>query len=178
VNYNEDLKSAGLAYDFGFAAAHGAALARAVVGARPAEPVVLSVNYPAPCAEGGVRVAGPAGARSAGSLAGVLGAASVLTRAGRRDYPRAGDLTAREWADGEVRRMWLFGEPDAIIPELDGSLGTDIGALKEGYISVTPLSFAVELSDLSPPFQSFLARLVEAFPIRNAMATAAGEARP
>lgn len=170
VNYKEDLESAGLAYDFGFAAAHGAALARAVVGARPAEPVVLSVNYPALYAEGGARVAG--------SLAGVLGAASVLTRAGRRDYPREVELAAREWADGEVRRMWLFGEPDAIIPELDGSLGTDIGALKEGYISVTPLSFAVELSDLSPPFQSFLARLVGAFPIRHALAPAAGEVRP
>ena len=165
VNYKEDLESAGLAYDFGFAAAHGAALARAVVGAQPAEPVVLSVNYPALCAEGGVGVAGS-----------VLGAASVLTRAGRRDYPRAGDLAAREWADGEVRRMWLFGEPDAVIPELDGSLGTDIGALKEGYISVTPLSFAVELSDLSPPFRSFLARLAEAFPIRNALAVGAAGA--
>jgi 5'/3'-nucleotidase len=156
VNYKEDLERAGLAYDFGFAAAHGAALAKAVVGARPAEPVVLSVNYPALCA----------------------GAASVLTRAGRRDYPREGDLAAREWADGEARRMWLFGEPDAVIPELDESLGTDIGALKAGRISVTPLSFAVELGDLSPPFQSFLARLAGAFPIRNAAAAAgaAGEA--
>src|SRR5262249_13084763 len=47
VNYQEDLESAGLAYDFSLAAAHGAALARSVVRARPAEPVVLSVNYPA-----------------------------------------------------------------------------------------------------------------------------------
>ncbi len=155
VNYKEDLESAGLAYDFGFAAAHGAALARAVVGARPAEPVVLSVNYPALYTGG---------------------AASVLTRAGRRDYPREDDLGACEWADGEVRRMWLFGEPDAFIPELDESLGTDIGALKAGRISVTPLSFAVELSDLSQPFQSFLARLAEAFPIRNALAVGAGGA--
>jgi 5'/3'-nucleotidase len=165
VNYKEDLQSAGLAYDFGLAAAHGAALARAVVGARPAEPVVLSVNYPAKYAE--------AGAGWAGALGDVLAAASVLTRAGRRDYPRAEDLATREWADGEVRRMWLFGEPDAIIPELDGSLGTDIGALKEGFVSVTPLSFAVELSDLAPPFVSFLARLVEDFPIRNALARTA-----
>ncbi len=165
VSYSEDLESAGLAYDFGFAAAYGAVLARAVAGARPAEPVVLSVNYPALYAETG------AGA-GAGDEAGVRQAASVLTRAGRREYPRAGDLAAREWADGEVRRMWLFGEPGAIIPDIDGSLGTDIGALKKGYISVTPLSFAVELSDLSPPFQSFLARLAEVFPIRNAMTLA------
>ena len=47
VNYHEDLESAGLAYDFSFAATHGASLARSVVHARPAEPVVLSVNYPA-----------------------------------------------------------------------------------------------------------------------------------
>jgi hypothetical protein len=30
------------------------------------------------------------------------------------------------------------------------SLGTDIEALRTGYVSVTPLSFAVELGDLSP----------------------------
>ncbi|HEX5189913.1 MAG TPA: 5'/3'-nucleotidase SurE [Streptosporangiaceae bacterium] len=169
VNYQEDLESAGMAYDFAFAAAHGAALARAVVGARPAEPVVLSVNYPARYAEAGAGVSS-----SAGSLDDVLAAASVLTSAGRRDYPRADDDAARDWADGEVRRMWLFGEPDATIPDLDGSMGTDIGALKEGYISVTPLSFALELSDLSPPFQSFLALLTESFPIRNATAVALG----
>lgn len=179
VNYREDLASAGLAYDFGFAAAHGAALARSVVGARPAEPVVLSVNYPALYAE--TDAAPDAGASAAaegpgagGDEAGIVSAASVLTRAGRRDYPRASDLDPAGWADGEVRRMWLFGEPDAIIPDLDGSLGTDIGALKEGYISVTPLSFAVELSDLSPAFQSFLGRLNEAVPLRNAMASAPG----
>ena len=41
VNYREDRD---VSYDFGYAAAHGA---RSVIGARPAEPVVLSVNYPA-----------------------------------------------------------------------------------------------------------------------------------
>ena len=44
VNYREDRD---VSYDFGYAAAHGARLARSVIGARPAEPVVLSVNYPA-----------------------------------------------------------------------------------------------------------------------------------
>jgi hypothetical protein len=102
-----------------------------VIRARPAEPVVLSVNYPA------TRV----------------GAASMLTRAGRRDYPRA---DVPEWAgDGDVHRMYLFGEPDEIIPEAYASLGTDIAALRAGYVSVTPLSFAVELGDLSPGFQAF-----------------------
>ena len=140
VNYQEDLETAGLAYDFSFAAAHGASLARSVVLARPVEPVVLSVNYPARYA----------------------GAKSVLTRAGRRNYPRAAET---EWADGDAVWLYLFGEPDEIIPEADGSLGTDIGALRAGHVSVTPLSFAVELGDLSPGFQSFIARLTETFPL-------------
>jgi len=140
VNYQEDLESTGLAYDFSFAAAHGASLARSVVQARPVEPVVLSVNYPARYA----------------------GAKSVLTRAGRRNYPRAAKT---EWADGDAVWLYLFGEPDEIIPEADGSLGTDIGALRAGHVSVTPLSFAVELGDLSPGFQSFIARLTETFPL-------------
>jgi len=144
VNYHEDLESAGLAYDFGFAAAHGASLAASVIRARPAEPVVLSVNYPA--------------ARA--------GATSMLTRAGRRDYPRA---DVPEWVgDGDVHWLYLFGEPDEIIPEADASLGTDIAALRAGHVSVTPLSFAVELGDLSPGFQAFLTRLTETFPLGNA----------
>jgi len=142
VNYQEDLEGAGLAYDFSFAAAHGAALARSVLGARPEEPVVLSVNYPA--------------SRSGADVP------SVLTRAGRRDYPRAAETGPR---DGDVFLMYLFGEPDEVIPVSDGSLGTDIGALRAGYVSVTPLSFAVELTDLSPGFQAFIARLSEAFPL-------------
>jgi 5'/3'-nucleotidase len=171
VNYEEDLAEAGLAYDFGFTAAHGAGLARSVVSARPSEPVVLSVNYPARHASAG----------SNGGLAGLdaaAGATSVLTRAGRRDYPRMGEPAAAdaEWADGEVREMWLFGEPDTVIPDLDGSLGTDIGALKAGLISVTPLSFALELSDLSPGFRSFLGRLTESFPLGNAVASSGGGA--
>jgi 5'-nucleotidase len=151
VNYQEDLASAGLAYDFSLPAAHGSALARSVIGARPAEPVVLSVNYPARLGEDG----------SGGPGAGV-GPVSVLTRAGRRDYPRAAET---QWADGDVHWLYLFGEPDEIIPEADGSLSTDIGALRAGYVSVTPLSFAVELGDLSPGFQSFIARLSDTFPL-------------
>ena len=178
VNYNEDLEGAGLAYDFEFAAAHGAGLAQSVVGARPAEPVVLNVNYPARCAErrsgagelGKVDVTG-ATADAADADGGVM---NLLTRAGRRDYPRAAE---QPWADGEVRWMHLFGEPDEIIPEADGSGGSDIGALKAGYISVTPLSFALEISDLSPGFHSFLGRLTETFPLRDGMVGAVGEAR-
>ncbi len=142
VNYEEDLAARGMAYDFGFAARHGAELAAAVIEAGPAEPVVLSVNYPA------ARVAG----------------ASVLTRAGRRAYPRS---AVPSWTDdAEVYWLYLFGEPDEPIPEADASLGTDIGALRAGNVSVTPLSFAVGLSDLSPGFQAFLGRLTGRFPLR------------
>jgi 5'-nucleotidase len=148
VNYQEDPAADGLRYDFGFSARHGADLARSVVGARPAEPVVLSVNYPAHR----------------------TGTATVLTRAGRRDWPRA---SVPDWADDiQVHRMYLYGEPDELIPEVDGSLGTDIGALRAGHISVTPLSFAVELGDLPPGFQSFLGRLNASFPITDALGQA------
>ncbi|MGI9008125.1 MAG: 5'/3'-nucleotidase SurE [Streptosporangiaceae bacterium] len=141
VSYDEDLTGAGLAWDFTDAAGHGAALAACVVGAAPAEPVVLSVNYPA--------------RRPFGS--------SVLTRAGRRDYPRS--EVPEFGADGDMRELWLFGEPDEVIPYADASFGTDIGALRAGHVSVTPLSFAVELSDLSAKFRTFLARLTATFPL-------------
>jgi 5'-nucleotidase len=142
VNYHEPRE---VRYDFGFAAAHGARLARSVIGALPGEPVVLSVNYPARPG----------------------GAASVLTRPGRRAHPQA---AVPEWArDGDVRRLWLFGEPNEVIPEADASPGTDIGAVRAGYVSVTPLSFAMDVGDLSPGFQAFLTRLAEAFPLADAM---------
>jgi 5'-nucleotidase len=143
VNYREDLDGAGLAYDFGFAAAHGASLAQSVIRARPAEPVVLSVNYP-------VRRAG---------------AVTMLTRPGRRDYPRA--ATCGKAGDGDVHRLYLFGQPDELIGEADASPGTDIGALRAGHVSITPLSSALEPDGLSPSLRSFLARLAENFPLRS-----------
>jgi len=145
VNYNEDLTEQGLTYDFGFAARHGAALAESITRAGPGEPVVLSVNYPAVMTD----------------------ATIVLTRAGRRDYPRA---SVRDWAsDGEVHSLYLFGEPGEVIPDADGIWGTDIAALRAGRISVTPLSFAVGLGDLSPGLQSFLGRLAANFAMRDAI---------
>ncbi|HET9973794.1 MAG TPA: 5'/3'-nucleotidase SurE [Streptosporangiaceae bacterium] len=141
VNYREDLARTGLAYDFSFAAAHGAQLVRAVIGARAAEPVVLSVNYPA---------------RRAADV-------SVLTRPGRRAYPRT---AMPEW-DGDVRLLYLFGQPDEDIAEADASPGTDIGALRAGQVSVTPLSSGASAADSSEAFQSFIARLTEAFPIAS-----------
>lgn len=132
VNYNEVLATG---YDFGFAAGHGAALAVAVVAAKPAEPVVLNVNYPAKIRTG----------------------ASMLTRPGQRNYPRA---AVPEWGeDDDVRYLYLFGEPDEDLPESEDVWGTDIAALKEGRISVTPLSFALGAGDLSPAHQQFFSRL-------------------
>ena len=119
--------------------AEGGALRSQSLLRPPGEPVVLNVNYPAR------GVAAP----------------SVLTRAGRRAYPRA---PAVEWAgDDEVRRLYLFGEPDGVIPEADASPGTDLFAVRAGQVSVTPLSFAVELGDLSPGVRGFIARL--SFPL-------------
>lgn len=161
VNYREDLDRVGLAYDFGKAAQHGAGLAQAVNVALAAEPVVLNVNYPASLA------AGTSGDPRNGRVGGVE-AASVLTRAGRRDYPRAAQAN---WADGEMHWMYLFGEPDEIIPDTDGSQVTDVVALRAGHISVTPLSFAVELSHQSPGFEAFIDRLTNSFPLAGACAS-------
>jgi 5'-nucleotidase len=158
VNYREDSDRGGLAYDFGLAAQHGAALAHALQGARPAEPVVLNVNYPA-------SLAAAAAIDSRNSGVADLDAVTVLTKAGRRNYPRAAQAT---WADGEEQGMYLFGEPDEIIPEIDGSLMTDVGAVRAGHISVTPLSFAVELSDPSPSFKALIERLIHAVPLAGA----------
>jgi 5'-nucleotidase len=143
VNYREDLASTGLAYDFSFAAAHGAQLARAVIQAHPAEPVVLSVNYPA---------------RRAADV-------TVLTSPGRRAYPRA-EMPGWD-GDGDVRLLYLFGQPDEDIPEADASPGTDIGALRAGQVSVTPLSSGASAAGSAEELQSFIARLTEAFPIAS-----------
>ena len=93
----EDLASAGLAYDFGFAAAHGASLAQALIRARPAGPVTLSVYYPA--------------RRAAAS--------SMIARPGLRDYPRA--AACLRAGDGDVHRVYLFEPPGERIPEADAS---------------------------------------------------------
>lgn len=138
VNYSEGFA---VRYDFGFAARHGAGLAAAVTAAKPAEPVVLSVNYPSNT-EALDTENGPA----------------VLTRPGQRDYPRS--AVAEEWDDDtEVRYLYLFGEPDEDIRESGDVWGTDIAALSGGRISITPLSFALGARDLSPAHRQFFARL-------------------
>ena len=132
VNYDESIDTR---YDFGLASDHGTRLAAAVAEAKPAEPVVLSVNYPARPAD----------------------RPPVLTRPGQRDYPRS---AVADWDDdAEVRHLYLFGEPDEAIPESGDVWGTDIAALRAGRISITPLSFALGARDLSPAHRDFFARL-------------------
>jgi broad specificity polyphosphatase/5'/3'-nucleotidase SurE len=114
-----------------------------VIQAHPAEPVVLSVNYPA---------------RRAADV-------TVLTSPGRRAYPRA-EMPGWD-GDGDVRLLYLFGQPDEDIPEADASPGTDIGALRAGQVSVTPLSSGASAAGSAEELQSFIARLTEAFPIAS-----------
>ena len=125
VNYREDLEQRGLSYDFGLAASYGADMARAMCLSPAADPVVLNVNFPAA----------------------VRSAEGVLTRVGRRAYPRSGEA---EWGDTEsTRSLYLFGEPDEEIPESGDVSGTDIAALRAGRISVMAVPVSWQPGDLS-----------------------------
>ena len=131
-------------YDFRLAARHGAGLTATILAARPAETVVLSVNYPA----------GPA-APAPGTDA--PGPQAVLTRPGQRIYPRA---PLKDWdTDPGPQAFYLFGGPDEAIPEAEGPAGTDVAALRRGLISVTPLSVAAGLQEFSPALTSLLSKL-------------------
>ena len=137
-------------FDFSLAARYGAGLAAAITQARPQELFVLSVNYPP---------AGPgsAGTGSAGAGSASTAPAAVLTRPGQRVYPRA---PVKDWdTDPGPQSLYPFGEPDEVIPEADGQADTDLAALRRGLISVTPLSVAIGLDEVSPAMTSFLARL-------------------
>jgi 5'-nucleotidase len=132
VNYSEDLSAAAVSYDFGLSAGHGARLAAELVARVPAEPFVLSVNYPTRLRDPVVR----------------------LTRPGKRAYPRA---SARPWGAEEVsRRLYAFGAPDEVLAEPDRGEGTDLDALRRGSISVTPLAFANVAADLAPHLSAVL----------------------
>jgi len=132
VNYREDLSQRGLSYDFGLAADYGSDLARAMCQAPTDEPVVLNVNFP-------TAASSPNG---------------VLTRVGRRAYPRS-DSSA--WPEGEVTRSYyLFGEPDQEIPEDDDSWGTDISALRAGLISVMVVPVSWRPDHLTEQERAFL----------------------
>jgi 5'-nucleotidase len=146
----------GSGYDFGLAARHGSRVAAAFLRAGPGETVVLSLNYPAAPAPAGTGL--PGTGLPGTDLPGTGDApAAVLTRPGQRVYPRA---PVRDWdADPGPQAMYLFGEPDEAIPEADGPADTDVAALRDGLISVTPLSVAIGLDEFPPAMTSFLARL-------------------
>ncbi len=99
-------------YDPQAAARFCAQLARQVLSAKLAQPVLLNVNVPPLPME---------------ELRGVL-----VTRLGRRVY--RDELVTRHDPRGRAY-YWIGGEAPAGVPEE----GTDIGALAAGYISVTPL---------------------------------------
>jgi 5'-nucleotidase len=132
--------------DFSVASRHGAALAASIGQARLTEPVAASVNYPAAAARVG---SGPP-------------SAVRLTRPGRRIYPRA---SVRDWDSGsDALRLYLFGEPDEMIPAADDGPDTDIEALRAGCISVTPLSLALGLDELTPAVTALLAPRLDGAP--------------
>jgi len=98
--------------DFGPAARFVARLAGHVLSITQDEPLLLNVNVPA---------------LPEGAIKGVQ-----ITRMGRRIYR---DTLIRR-ADPRGRAYyWIGGEPPTGLPEE----GTDIGALAQGYISVTPI---------------------------------------
>jgi 5'-nucleotidase len=125
---------------FSLASRHGGALARSISTARLEEPVVLNVNYPAVPARASPGAQPPV----------------RLTRPGQRVYPRA---SMRDWDSGAaVQHLYLFGEADEV-PAADGGPDTDMSAVRAGCISVTPLSIAVGLDELTPAMTALLAPL-------------------
>ncbi len=98
--------------DFDAAAALACSLAEQIVASDLERPLLINVNVPArPMAEiKGVRI----------------------TRQGRRIYHD--ELVERRDPRGRVY-YWIGGDPPEGVPEA----GTDIGALAEGYVSVTPI---------------------------------------
>ena len=147
-------------FDFSLAARYGAGLAAAIAQARPQELFVLSVNYP-PAGPGSASTAS-ASTASASTASVSTGSArpapaAVLTRPGQRVYPRA---PVKDWdTDPGPQSIYPFGEPDEVIPEAGGQPDTDLAALRRGLISVTPLSVAIGLDEVSPAMTSFLAQL-------------------
>jgi len=104
--------------EFSPAAVFAAQLARRMLSERSARPLLLNVNVPALSAE---------------EIRGVQ-----ITRLGKRVYQD--ELVHR--ADPRGRSYyWIGGDPPEGIPEK----GTDIGALSEGQISITPVT--LDLTD-------------------------------
>lgn len=98
--------------NFGAAARFVAYLARRTWEARLDEPLLLNVNVPA---------------LPQGDIKGVQ-----ITQLGHRLYR---DALVRRTDPRGRSYYWIGGDPPAGVPET----GTDIGALAEGYVSVTPI---------------------------------------
>ncbi len=103
---------------FEVAADYAARIARALLAHSPERPLLLNVNVPALPRE---------------HIRGVL-----VTRLGQRIYRDA--LVKRTDPRGQLY-YWIGGDPPEGIPEE----GTDIGALCQGYVSVTPV--ALDITD-------------------------------
>ena len=118
VNYEED--KATVHYDFRESAELAARMAVALLSIPGPEPLVLSMNYPAQRRGTGIR----------------------LTRPGQRAYPKQ---SLAPWTSEESSRlMYLYGRVDEPIPSHDEGPQTDIGALREGLVSITPLSLCFD----------------------------------
>ncbi len=117
---------AGCAGDLTFAADTVARLARHVLAHGLPQDVLLNVNFPA---------------LPAGEVRGIQ-----LTRLGRRIYR---DVLIERLDPKGRPYYWIGGDPPAGEPVV----GTDVGALAQGYISITPLNL-----DMTDPAQ--LAELV------------------
>jgi len=100
------------AEDYGTAARFVACVAKRLLEARLEEPLLLNINVPA---------------LPRGDIRGVQ-----ITRLGRRLYR---DALIRRTDPRGKSYYWIGGEVPAGIPQT----GTDIGALAEGYISITPI---------------------------------------
>lgn len=103
---------------FEVAADYAAQLARAMLSTEHGRPLLLNVNVPALPRE---QIRG-----------------AMITRLGQRIY--RDELVKRADPRGQVY-YWIGGDPPHGVPEP----GTDIGALSEGYVSVTPV--ALDLTD-------------------------------
>lgn len=127
VNQPAELPTTGSGFEFGYAARHGAAVAT-MMAASEVTGVVLNVNYPGQSSAVGVSI----------------------TRPGQRAFRGA---PFGSWSpDNSAQSMFVFGEPGEVFPEHGDPRGTDIAALREGLISVTPLGPMSTLDASRPPW--------------------------
>ena len=137
--FNDESNAANeLGYDFTQSAPAAAAFARIVAAARPTQPLVLNVNFPA---------------RSAAPI-------TDLTRLAKRSYA-LGSLEPA-FAQGSTRQYYVFGRPDdPHSSEFEALPGTDVAALLLGHVSITPLSLDARTVGELPEDQQSMSALIE-----------------